>query len=235
MAPEEGPSRLRVSLTLRDGDSPQARIQGVLDVAADDLGRVRSLDEDDLRIWGVSLKPEVRQRDHLDRYLYEATWRATPEDLARLEVSLEGPRVQGRGPGVELRVPLIWRAGPQGVTLGAGEDLRLPVRGGASSPVASHLPGLDVRWWLRAGEAEAGSPAAHVSLEGEGLPPDTLRLAAARLAELGGRPLHVTLSVSVARQKHLGDAGYATELFLATELVWHVVPEAPVGVGASGP
>lgn len=221
IAPEEGPSRLRVSLTVRDGEPPQARIQGVLDVSADDLGRVRGLEVDELRVWGLSLDPELRRREHLDRYVYEASWRAAPDDLARREVILEGPQVQGGGPGAELRVPLIWRAGPETVVLPSDGDLRLPLRGVSDSSDFSHV---EVRWSLRARGAGAGATRTRFSRESEGLPPDTLRLPPEWMEELKDGPVEIGLTVAMVRVESAPGSGYAAELFLALELAWRAVP-----------
>ncbi len=207
------PSRLQLLVLLQDGSPPITRASGQFRFGSDAAG-ARTLAREEIGVGGILLPPIERSRAGLR---YDSTWEA---GLDGTEIVLEGVRLAGVPGAPEVRLPIVWRAGPDSLVLSPDEDLVLPLR------VSTALPREEVvrlHWGLfvrRLGE-DGDPEVTLLTLNREGIPPERLRIPAEWLSE-AGRPLRVELVQDAAGERDASEAGYLFRASLRGQLTWHV-------------
>lgn len=215
--PEPRPTRLLASLILEDGkEVPTARLQGSVTAGAAADGPPAALLEP-VRVWDRSVSPEPGTTPGILRYQDE--WIPSEENLASGRVTFSWPPIGGEPtPAPPLTVPLTWRAGPDSLALGPGEDLELPLLVGPDPPVGSAPASESISWFLQV-EEDGDVGRSLVSASGRGAPPDTLRVSASLLGD-GSTPLGV--EVQVSRSAEAAATDYPVRLTVVTRLHWTV-------------
>lgn len=216
--PEPRPTRLLASLLLEDGkEAPTARLQGSITAATASEGPPAALLEP-VRVWDRSVSPERGSTPGILRYRDE--WIPSEENMVTGRVTFSWPPIGGEPkPPPPLSIPLTWRAGPDSLALGRGEDLELPLVVGPDPPLGSAPASESISWFLQVEEEDGDVGRSLVSVSGRGAPPDTLRVSASLLGD-GSTPLGV--EVQVSRSAEAASTDYPVRFTLVTRLHWTV-------------
>lgn len=215
--PEPGPGRLEADLDIRGEDAPRAAFRARFSPGGDADGNVRSVENPRIRILGAEVEPS--DGSGAIRWIYARTIDLVAGGIDRQTVELTGPRLAGDRSRAVLVVPLVRRAGPDSVRVGAGEPLELPVHGG---PRASG-GGLErLSWTLRI--TAPGSSELLFTATGAGSLPDTLRVRRDALGSASG-PLeaHLNTHLEAAEPAAASASGYGAALRVTVRLAWTIV------------
>lgn len=215
--PAQVPTRLYALLSVADSTPTTARLTGGFSAAE------APAEPDSLEAWGRLFAPR-RSGGGLS---YEGEWTPDASDLGQASVSLRGPAASAGAPRPGVSVPFLWRAGPDSVLVGSGEDLQLPLRGVPAS--SSQIEGLRrAQWQLAVRPAGATDPGAAVTLSASGLPPDTVTLQGAALPRSPG-PLVASLSVDIDVRRDDSALAYPVFAYLRLRMRWVVSTDAAAG------
>lgn len=149
---------------------------------------------------------------------YVGSWVPRREELSNGILRVEGPATAASGRRPVVRVPFLWRDGPETLPLGPAEDLRLPLHG-----VPESVPGLVSAGWSLRVESLGEASTVLLRLSGSGLPADTVVVPAALLAQVARRPLRIRLRASYEVDGTATDAPYPVTTRLLVEPRWSVV------------
>lgn len=214
LEPEPAPTRLNASLGLRDASPAEAVLSAFLSPGATEAPR------EPLRVWDRSFDPEPPQNGDLLRY--QGSWVPDTAVLLGSDVVFEGPALPGGSAGPVVRVPLVWREGPNSVALDTDSDLQLPLRG-APAPLGAG----DVASWtlrVRALDSDGDTISTVFSLSASGVPPDTVVVQRDILGSARHESLLATLRTSFLANRDGPDVPYRVVAIVQVELNWLVIP-----------
>lgn len=211
--PEPAPARLSAFLALQDASPAEADLSAVFLPGPTEVA-VR----EPLRVWDRSFDPETEPNGDLLRY--RATWVPNAGTLLRPDVEFEGPTLPGGSVRPLVRVPLIWRDGPDSLALEADSDLRLPLRG-----VPVQLDGEDSGSWsvrVRALDSDGDPTNTILTLSASGLPPGTVVVQGAALGGEEEVELLATLRTSIHVNRSGPELPYPVAVTVQVQLNWHI-------------
>lgn len=215
--PEPGPGSLEADLDIRSEGPPRAAFRARFIPGGDADGTVRSVENPSIRILGADVEPS--DGSGAIRWLYARTFDPIDGVTDRRTVEMVGPRLAGDRTRAVLAVPLVRRAGPDSVRVGAREPLELPVHG---VPEASGGDLDRLNWTLRVRTAERAGLL--FTAAGAGSLPDTLRVPEEALGGASGAlEAYLDADLEAADPGAAPTAGYGAELEVTVRLAWTIV------------